>query len=198
MVGGGQVAYRKIEVLQQFDAKIIVVAPDICENIIQHSKEQAEIGKRPITLKHQEFMEQDMEEADIIIAATNDQTLNSYISRLGKKNNKLVNVVDVKEECSFIVPAIIKQGDLIVAISTGGNSPAMATKIKENIQNVLPNYYEKLIEQFGEYRDFIKDNITQPEERKKAYYEMISLAEEKKDILNIDEMNNMIEKYKIN
>jgi siroheme synthase-like protein len=197
IVGGGVIAYRKLEVLSQFNTNIVVVAPKICENIYHLQQSMGELnknGKTKITCRNREYEQKDIMNVDFVIAATNDEALNSSISKLCKDNNILVNVVDVKEECSFVFPAIVKEKDLVVSISTGGNSPAMAAKIKEDIQATIPGYYGDLIETLGEYRDYIKNQVINPKHRKLIYNEAILLAEQKQENLTKDEMIHIIKR----
>lgn len=198
VIGGGRIAHRKIEILSEFGATIIVIATGICDEIYDLKKTydlKNKSGIQQIILKMREFLDEDILEGDFVVAATDDTILNSHISELCKMNNKLVNVVDVKEECSFVFPAIIKQEELVIAISTGGNSPAMAAKIKQEIKEFIPVYYSALIELLGEYREYIKNEVQIPEHRKLVYQELIQLAEVTKGNINKDEIHNIIKKF---
>jgi siroheme synthase-like protein len=88
-----------------------------------------------------------------------------------------VNVVDKKEECSFIFPAIIKQGDMVVSVSTGGNSPAGAGFIKRRINETLPEYYGDMVSRLGEYRDYILENVQSPEDRKRLFNKLLEYGD---------------------
>ena len=194
VVGGGRIALRKIELLHQFGAKITVIAPFICDDIYNNYLDDNSIH---ITLINRDFLDSDICDAEIVVAATDDEKLNSHISDLCKKRNLPVNVVDVKEECTFIFPAMIKKGELVISISTGGSSPAMASKIRENIESVIPDYYSGLIEFLGDYRDYIKSEIHSQEQRKKVYNEFIEIVEKNQENMSIDSINKVIDKYKI-
>lgn len=229
VIGGGNIAFRKVEVLSQFDAKIIVIAPSICKEIYaiqkqsdvkinnvknkikQSIKDQKitdednqdkininrnDLGNAQIIIHKREFHEDDLKEADFVVAATDDEILNSHISKLCVNNNKLVNVVDVKEECSFIFPAIVKDKELVVAISTGGNSPAAAVNIKKKIQRAIPEYYGEFIELLGEYRDFIKNEVDNPKKRNKVYNELIRIGELSDGNLTFDVIQKIVNQYK--
>lgn len=197
VVGGGKIALRKIQILLKFDAKIIVIAPNICEDIyiIKKSYDEKNDNDR-ILLYKKKFVDDDIVNAEFVIAATNDKLLNSHISEICKKNNKMINVVDVKEECSFVFPAIIKNEELVISISTGGNSPAMAAKIKNDIQKFIPEYYGSLIEILGEQRECIKKEVYNSKNRKQVYDELIHFAELHDGNITIDEIQNIISKYK--
>ncbi len=198
VVGGGGVALRKIEVLSRFDVKIIVIAADICKEIYDwkeiSGRQDGENGQ--IELHERKFKDEDILKAEYVVAATDNEKLNTHISELCRKNSKPVNVVDVKEECSFVFPAIIKEEDLVIAVSTGGNSPAMAAKIKRDIERNIPLYYSELIGLLGAYREAVKNEITLPENRRKAYRELIRMAERKEDSLSEASVMDIIRKYR--
>jgi len=189
IVGGGKIAFRKVEVLIQFDIEIKVIATSICDEINKLNNNKLTICKR-------DFRDEDIRNADFIIAATNNNELNTHISDICKKNNILVNVVDVKEECNFIFPAIIKREELVIAISTGGNSPAMAAKIKKNTELTIPDYYGNLIETLGECREFIKNEIANTEMRKHVYNELIKIGEINNGKLTFEMIKEVAAKFK--
>jgi siroheme synthase-like protein len=197
VVGGGRIAYRKVEVLSQFEVKINVTAAKICEEIsvLKNISDEGNDLRKQILLNEREFVDDDIFTADYVVAATDDEKLNSYIAELCRKNNKLVNVVDVKEECSFVFPAIIKKEELVIAVSTGGNSPAMAAEIKRKIQSEIPDYYGELIECLGLYREYIKSNVDLPENRIKVYKELIGLAELQEGNVTFEQIQNTVTKY---
>jgi len=204
VVGGGKVALRKIEILHQFGAKITIVAPFICDDIYKIEDNTNLEDNIPledkdihITLVKRKFVDLDISEAELVVAATDDEKLNSYISAICKDKNLLVNVVDVKDECSFIFPAIYKKGELVISVSTGGSSPLMAARIRENIESVIPDYYSSLIEFLGDHRDYIKSEIHSQELRKKVYNEFIEIVEINRGYMSLDMINKVIDKYKI-
>lgn len=189
VVGGGQIALRKVEILLTFGAQVTVVALDYC-------KELLELKLPNLSLVTRSFVDEDIEGMELVVAATNNCELNSHISKLCRKTKILVNVVDVKEECSFVFPAIIKQEDMVVAISTGGKSPAFAADMKQEISKNIPDYYGGLIDKLGDYRDYIKEEITLPEYRKQVYNELISLGKKEKGMLTLEMVTMVIKKYK--
>ena len=189
VVGGGRIALRKIEILHQFGAKITAIAPYICDAIYM-------LETNPITLVKRDFHDSDIVDVELVVAATDDIKLNSHISVICKKSNLLVNVVDVKDECTFIFPAIYKKRELVISVSTGGSSPAMAHKIRKNIESVIPDYYSSLIEFLGEHRDYIKSEIHSQTQRKKLYNELIEMIETDQKNMSLDMINKVIDKYK--
>lgn len=196
VVGGGKIAYRKIEILSKFNVRIKVIAPNICNQIYGLESETNKNNREQIIIINREFEDEDIGDMDFVIAATDNELLNSHISKLCKINNKMINVVDVKEECSFIFPAIIKMEDMVVGISTGGNSPAMAAKIKKEIQKSIPGFYGELIEFFGENRDYIKNEVSVSKYRKKVYDELIELANLRGGNITRKDLKSIVDKYK--
>lgn len=175
VVGGGHIAFRKVETLLEFGAKIKLVAPIISDEVGVLSED--------IILFNREFEEEDLKGVFLVVAATDDETLNSRISHLCKKQNILVNVVDVKEECSFIFPAYVKKGDITVGVTTGGNSPVISQHIKKKIKEVIPDYFETLVKTLGEYRPIIKEEIDSVQLRTFIYKELAYMGiQEKGDI----------------
>ena len=102
----------------------------------------------------------------------------------------------MKDECSFLFPAILKRDELVIAISTGGASPSMAAKIRRDIETVIPEYYGELIELLGEHREFIKTEVHLPEQRKQVYNELIRLAEINEGNLTVEMIQKEIDKVR--
>lgn len=149
VVGGGRVAKRKIETLLEFGANVRVVSRELSSEIKRYIDDKMAIYLGP------EFHESFLDSAFIVITATDDKALNSQISRIARARGLLVNVVDQPEDCNFIVPSIIKRGDLIIAISTSGKSPAMARAIRERLESQFGNEYADFLEVMGKLRNII-------------------------------------------
>ena len=122
VVGGGYVALQKIEVLLKSGAKIKVVTKELIAK---------EILDFNLPLEIREYKEEDILGVSVVVAATNNSKINSLIYSHSKKHNVLLNAVDDKENCDFILGAIANHGDITVTVSTGGNSPIMAKKIRD-------------------------------------------------------------------
>lgn len=131
VIGGGKVALRKILNLIKFKAKVNVSAPKVHERI----EELAKIKK--ILLFKRKFLWQDLKNKDLVFCATNDLRLNQGISLACRERSIWVNVVDRPSLCSFIVPAILKRGDVVFAVSTGGASPALAKFLRRQLQKLF-------------------------------------------------------------
>ena len=160
IVGGGKVAFHKLKILSKFNADITVLANDI----------KFKYGK--VILK--DFEENDVENYDIVIGATNDEKVNTQIYSACKKRKIPVNIVDDKDKSDFIFPAMTVKENLVVAVSTMGASPTASAKIRDEIEENLPTDIEEKIERLSEYRQNLIDKNIPYNERKKLlekYYD---------------------------
>lgn len=153
IAGGGPVAYRKALILKDYGPDITVVAPQMTLELERLSKEKE--GR--VLLEHRDFKESDLENMDFVVAGTSDEALNRRISLLCRERKIPVNVVDVQEECSFIFPALIKDEDITVGISTGGSAPTLAKYLKGIFKQAIPPGFGGLAKQLGSYRDMVKE-----------------------------------------
>jgi uroporphyrin-III C-methyltransferase/precorrin-2 dehydrogenase/sirohydrochlorin ferrochelatase len=132
IVGGGEVALRKVSLLERTGALITVVAPQVAPEL----KARAAAGT--LTLAVREFVPADLDGARLVIVATSRRAINRWIANLSESRNIPVNVVDDREASRFIVPAIIDRDPVLVAISTGGASPVLARRLRERIEALIP------------------------------------------------------------
>ena len=126
VIGGGKVATRKVETFLEYGAEVRVVSKDLEPELRNH------VENGDVRYSAREFHEDDLADIYLIITATNNKNLNHEISIMAREKGILVNAVDQPTDCSFIVPSILKRGDLIIAVSTSGKSPALAKKVKKN------------------------------------------------------------------
>ena len=162
VVGGGEVAGRKISSLYQAGAEIRVVSPDF----FPQTRELCETAE--ICCVSRSYDKNDLEGHNLVIAATSDTHLNKKISQQAISRNLLINVVDNKSLSNFIVPSSLARGPLQVAICTDGASPAMSAEIRRNLE-------EKFGEEFGRYLHTVQ-NLREKLKRKMP-------AEERREIL---------------
>ena len=159
VVGGGTVALRKVEKLLPYGPKLTVAAPEIVP----------ELRNMPeLTLLDQRFSPELLDGKAFVIAATDDPLQNQEISDLCHSRNLPVNAVDDPERCSFLFPALVKQGDLSVGISTAGASPAAAVWLKEEIEALLPERMDEILSFLSEVRPVVKAEVAQ--ERRGAFF----------------------------
>lgn len=146
VVGGGGVAERKVRSLVQAGAKVKVISPAVTPFLVR----MARGGK--IDYRSRTFRAGDLKGAFLVIAATDDRDVNERVSAQALRRNLAVNVVDDPAHSSFIVPAVVAQGDLVVAISTSGNSPALARALRQRFAREIGPEYAFLLKLMGALR----------------------------------------------
>ena len=167
VVGGGQVAQRKIETLMEYGAAVHVVSKQLTPTLQGY----AESGR--IQSVGQEFLKDYLDNAVMVIAATDDPLLNHNVSECAKAKGLLINAVDQPSDCSFIVPSILRRGDLLVAVSTSGKSPALAKKIREDLEKVFGNEYESFLVLMGRLRKEILALGLAQEENRQIFQKLV-------------------------
>ncbi|MDP4284400.1 MAG: TSUP family transporter [Bacteroidota bacterium] len=149
IIGGGNVAFEKLNAVlnNSPQTKIKLVGIEISNAIkdIAEEKDTIELLERAYTVK-------DIEEADIVIAAVNDLTISEQIKNDTKEKGKLVNVADKPGLCDFYLGSIVKKGNIKIAISTNGKSPTIAKRLKEVINNFIPDEMEDVLKNMGTIR----------------------------------------------
>jgi len=146
VVGGGEVAARKVESLVEAGADVTVVSPEAVDAIAVLT------GAGRIQWLRRPYRTGDLRGAFLAYAATDDDELHAAIAADAKDAAVLLNVVDRPQWCDFIVPSIARRGDLVVAVSTSGRSPAMARRIRQDIESMLTAEYEAAIALFDRLR----------------------------------------------
>ncbi|ADD01679.1 siroheme synthase [Thermoanaerobacter italicus Ab9] len=167
VVGGGKVALRKILSLVEGEALVTVISSSFDEGIIELA------AKGKVELIKREYQQGDVRGFFVVIAVTNDEKVNKLVASDGEKYNVLVNVVDDKDLSSFIVPAIVKRGDLIISISTSGKSPLLSRMIKEKLESIFNDDYEKLLQNLYQKRIELKEKDFAEEEKIAIYRKII-------------------------
>ena len=158
VVGGGEVAYRKACGLKNSGAKVVVVSPEFCDQLLG--------AKDIITLKKKEYEESDINNASLVIASTNSEEVNKKVYCDATKRNIPVNVVDQPDLCSFIVPSLIRRGDLCISISTGGTGPALARNIRIALEEQFGPEYADFTDLLSNMRQVVLSTITDGAKRK--------------------------------
>ena len=150
LIGGGRVALRKAGKLLPYAPRLTVVAPDILP----------ELAALPgLTLCRRAFAPEDVEGRAFVIAAAGDRGVNHLAARLCRARGVPVNVVDDREESSFLFPCLIKRGSLSVGISTGGNSPSAAIYFKERFGSLIPGQMEEILDYLARERQTVKETV---------------------------------------
>jgi len=167
VVGGGLVAQRKVETLLEHGASTSVVSQKLTVRL----KELAE--EKKIQYLGPEFSEEYLDDMFLVIAATDDQELNHRVSLCAQERGLLVNAVDQPEDCNFIVPSIVRRGDLQVAISTSGKSPALARKLRQELEVQFGEEYEKLLSLMGSIREVVLSRGLPQDENKRIFKSIV-------------------------
>lgn len=183
VVGGGAVALRKVKTLKDFGAGITVTAPRIRPEIREMDG---------IFCREREFRQDDLKGQELVVAATADKGLNRQISIACKRAGIPVNAVDQPEDCSFIFPAYLKEGEVVSAFSSGGQSPVIAQFLKEQMRPAMTPWLGELADCLGSLRAAVKQGIKTEGERKKFYQELLQLSLEKDRIPTEEEIERRL------
>lgn len=176
IVGGGNVAYRKVMVMLDFGAKVTVVAEDICDELRKFTIDDTANKENRITFIKRRFERKDCDGMEMVIAATDDNALNHEIAEYCKAKGIMVNAVDQKADCSFIFPSYIKEKNLVAAFSSSGNSPVLTQYLKGKEQEILTPFLGELNEYMGQIREKVIAEYDTEAERKRVFKEILCAA----------------------
>jgi uroporphyrin-III C-methyltransferase/precorrin-2 dehydrogenase/sirohydrochlorin ferrochelatase len=160
VVGAGEIAARKIELLARAGANITVIASEISPAVL--NLQQA----HNLTLLQKPFAPADLGEFRLVVSATDNEATNRLVALTADAQNIPVNVVDNPELCSFIFPAIIDRSPIIAAVSSGGSAPVLARLLRAKIESIIPPAYGQLADLADKFRDKVKQHIKQPAQRR--------------------------------
>lgn len=167
VVGGGQVAGRKVKALLESEAAVTVVSPQLTTGLTD-LKTQAQI-------KHieREYQERDLAGMFLVISATNNEEANRQVAEHCFAKKILVNVVDDPPKCNFFVPAVVRRGLLTIAVSTDGKSPLLAARIRAQLETQYGDGYAELLELLGQVRQDLLENIPEPDRRREILERLV-------------------------
>jgi uroporphyrin-III C-methyltransferase/precorrin-2 dehydrogenase/sirohydrochlorin ferrochelatase len=157
VVGGGEVAKRKAGVLLEAGARVRVVAPQIEASLTEQRGVESIVAC---------FEVEHLSDVVLVIAATNDRSVNSQVSELARVRNIPVNVVDDPQLCSFIMPAIMDRSPLMVAFSSGGASPVLTRMMRGKLETIIPQNFSRLAAFAERFREQVKQRVTNPAKRR--------------------------------
>ena len=160
VVGGGDVAMRKVAMLLRAEAFVVVVAPAICNAL----NEKVISGE--IQYCQADFEPNQLTGAMLVIAATNDETVNAAVSSAAITKNIPVNVVDAPSLCTFTMPSIVDRSPVVIAISSNGAAPVLARLIRAKIETMIPASYGRLAVLAGDFRDLVKARFLDTQSRR--------------------------------
>jgi uroporphyrin-III C-methyltransferase / precorrin-2 dehydrogenase / sirohydrochlorin ferrochelatase len=167
VVGGGDVALRKVALLERSGALITLVAPEVIPEL------QARAAGGKINLTVREFVPDDLDGARLVIVATSRRAVNRWIASLSEARGIPVNVVDDREASRFIVPAIIDRDPVLVAISTGGTSPVLARRLRERLEAVIPKKIGELALWLRALRHSARRRLAKTGERRRFFENIV-------------------------
>jgi len=167
IVGAGEVALRKVALLERSGAAITVVAPQI------HPELLARAAAGAISLKVREFVPQDLDGMRLVIVATSRRAINRWIAKLSDSRGIPVNVVDDREASRFIVPAIIDRDPVLVAVSTGGTSPVLARRLRERLETLVPTKIGEFARWLQTLRRPARRRLRDTDARRKFFEQLI-------------------------
>src|SRR5471030_278979 len=156
VIGAGNVGLEKLNAVLNNSplAKVTIVAEEVSPEVYQLA------GNFPqVIVRKKAFSEDDLNNADLVIVATNNPSLNTYIRQIAKQHNLLLNVADKPDLCDFYLGSIVQKGDLKIAISTNGKSPTVAKRIKEVLNESLPGELDITLQQMNDLRNSLSGDF---------------------------------------
>jgi precorrin-2 dehydrogenase / sirohydrochlorin ferrochelatase len=168
VIGGGAVAERKVRRLLECDASVCIVSESLSEDL-QRLQEAGQI--RYLAAGYAATF---LDGIFMVICATDDRTLNEQVMQDCRSRGIPVNVVDDPDRCDFILPSIVEQGDLIIAVSTGGKSPALAKRLRKEMERQYGAEYRELVNILGELRKRIMAKGRLSEENKEVFEAVVN------------------------
>ena len=160
VIGGGDVAFRKVSALLKAEADVEVIAPELCHELADLLND----GR----IKHQKtvFNESHLAGATLVFAATDDEAINVQISNAAKALNIPVNVVDAPALCTFTMPSIVDRSPVVIAVSSNGSAPVLARMIRTKIETMVPASYGRLANLVRDFREAVKSKFSTMQSRR--------------------------------
>src|SRR6188474_907139 len=175
VVGGGEVAARKVALLLRAGARVTIIAPRLCEELNSRLSEQRreqpgkQLAQARITHRAEVFRSDHLVGAVLVIAATDDAAVNREVSEVAKGLRIPVNVVDDPAWCSFIMPSIVDRTPILVAVSSGGASPVLARLLRARLEAMIPVGYGRLAAYAARFREQVKQRFAAPQMRRRFW-----------------------------
>jgi precorrin-2 dehydrogenase/sirohydrochlorin ferrochelatase len=184
IVGGGNVCARKAETMLKYGAKVTIVSPEVIDEIADWERQGL------IAVIRKRYEDSDLIGRSMVIASTDDLCVNGRVARDCRRRRIPVNVVDVTHLCEFIVPAVVEQGSIQLAVSTGGKSPALARTLREDLQRLVGPEYAEVNDVLGSLRAAAKKKLPTDGDRKRFFDAIIA-----KGILGMLRAGRKLEAY---
>lgn len=168
VIGGGEVATRKVIMLLKAQANVVVIAPELSTELHEM------LAKNEIEYVKTSFAPEQLTAACLVIAATNDEAVNEAVSVAAKRLNIPVNVVDAPALCTFTMGSIIDRSPVVIAISSEGNAPVLARHIRSKIETMLPAAYGRIASLAGEFREQVKARFSTTQARRRFWEDVLN------------------------
>lgn len=168
VIGGGQVAERKVCTLLACGALVHIVGPELTPLL----RDIVEAGRA--VYRQARYSPADLNDVFLVICATDDKEVNRQVAEDCAARNLLVNVVDEPEKCSFFVPAVVKRGELSLAVSTGGKSPLLARKLREELETTYGPQYGIYLDLLADLRKEVINNVSDKTQKKEILERMVA------------------------
>lgn len=168
VIGGGEVAERKVDSLLAAGARVRVVAPALTLGLAERA------ARGEIELSHRRYRDGDLVGARLAYAATDDEGLHAELATAANAAGVLLNVVDRPRWCSFIVPAVLRRGELMVAVSTGGGSPALAGRVRDDVDRGLGPEYERALDILARLRAHLRARDLPSDDRQRILRQLVA------------------------
>ena len=166
IVGGGNVASRKLIPILKSDMDVNLVAPEINEDVCKLAE-----NYKNLTIEKRKFEKKDIDNQFLIVATTNDKNINSLIAKLAKKKNILVNMAEDALTGDTLIPSVVDRNPIKIAISSGAASPILTRLVKTKLETVIPYSFSKLAEVMMDYRNKVKERFINIKDRR-AFWEI--------------------------
>ena len=184
IVGGGKIALHKIEKLILYEPVLEVCAPEILPEITEISG---------LVLKREPFREEHLNGKNFVIAATDDRELNREISLLCQDRGMPVNAVDDRNYCTFLFPSLVQKGSMTIGICTSGASPTAAQWTRKQIENMIPERFDRILDYLEQQRETVKRIIPDENMRSAVYRKLFAACIEKGAPLNPEEAQMILQ-----
>lgn len=168
VVGGGEVAERKALLLEDCQAKVTLISSSLTSCL----KSMVDEGR--ISHLERPFKQGDLQGAFLVIGATSDRDVNREIFEEATEKGILVNIVDDPDLCNFIVPSLVRRGDLLLSISTGGIAPGLSRKIRQDLEKEFGEEYEEYLKLLADFRHKVKAKYPDKQDRYQAWQRILS------------------------
>ncbi len=186
VLGGGKNAYLKVNSLLRFGCKIAVIAPKVCD----------ELKRTPGIAIHETNMSLDiLKDADLVVAATTKAEVNAKIGRYCMDNGIQVNVSDNKDVSTFLFPGLVLRDELVIGVTTGGQSGAVAKEVRRMIDKLIPVVFGALTRKMGAYQSFVYAKTGDESRREQILDEILKMATNNDYEISEKKAMKIIEKY---